>query len=108
MAKNRKVLPTESQIRRLLAAGCPVPYGPETPAQPDLTFEVVRPPENTIFEVRFRGGTEFIFYGRIVNNSYRVLQMVELWCRLPWDDPNFTWRGPHPSATEVYGQPGGR
>ena len=108
MKRNRELLANEVQIRRLLAAGCPVPSEPEPAAQPDLTFEVVQHLENTIFEVRFRGGTEYIFYARIVNNSYRVLQMVDLWCRLPWEDQCFTWLKPYPSEREQYRQLGGR
>ena len=95
-------------VGRLLAAGCPVPCEPEPAGQSDLMFEVLRPLENTVLEVRYRGGTEYIFYGRISNNSYRHLEMFDLRCRLPWEDPYLTWLPPYPSQPEHYRQLGGR
>src|SRR5580704_10929930 len=76
-------------IRRLLAVGCPVPNGEDSPAPPDLIVEVRNPGETVAYDLR--GHTEFVLGLRITNQSYVRLRVELVKGRPPWRDESFTW-----------------
>jgi hypothetical protein len=78
-------------IRRLLAAGCPVGNGEDSPLPPDLIVEVQNPDETVAYD--FSGHTEFVFGLRITNQSYARLRVERVRGRPPWRDEHFTWLG---------------
>src|SRR5713101_3946858 len=89
--KNRNLPVEETRIRRLLAAGCPVPAENHSSRAPDLVVEVCKPERTQAFD--FRSSTEYILAVRITNNSYARLKAKTLEGDPPWEDENFTWLG---------------
>jgi hypothetical protein len=78
----KKSNPSFHLARRLVAAGCPMPIEIEQERQPDLTIEVSRPQVTIAYDMR--AGAEYVFGVRITNQSYSVLMLQEIRCRLPW------------------------
>ncbi len=74
-------------VRRLVAAGCPMPFEIEQEQQPDLMIEVSRPQITIAYDMS--AGTEHVFGLRITNRSYSFLVLQELTCRLPWPARSF-------------------
>jgi hypothetical protein len=98
-AENRMVL------RRLQAAGCPVPAGDDCSPPPDLTIEVCNPEQTRAYD--FRASTEYVFALRITNNSYALLEVWKHKCQLPWPAP-MIWPRIDMNEREVYRLPSGR
>lgn len=69
-------------VRRLLAAGCPMPANERQEKPCDLTVEVTNP-EITTAQAR-RAGTEYVFAVRIRNVSYQPLTVQGIRIRMPW------------------------
>jgi hypothetical protein len=82
MNKKCDPLSTVAMVRRLVVAGCPMPYEIEQHTQPDLMIEVSRPEETIAYDMR--AGAEYVFGLRITNRSYASLVLQEVRCRLPW------------------------
>ena len=69
-------------VKRLVAAGCPMPFETAQEQQPDLLIEVSRPQLTIAYDMR--AGTEYVFGIRITNQSYASLVLQGFRCRLPW------------------------
>ena len=74
---------TASMLRRLRAAGCPMPTDPPNEPERDLIIEVTRPDFTVASHLR-GGGTEFIFAVRITNRSYARLRLRRFLASMPW------------------------
>jgi hypothetical protein len=70
--------------RRLLAAGCPIPFGKEQDEvpEPDLTFEVTQPSLTRAYDSR--AGVEYVFAVRVKNQSYTRIQIQRFSAWAPW------------------------
>jgi hypothetical protein len=68
-------------IRRLRAAGCPMPGDCEDDPMPDLTIAVL--PAGTRAYV-MRSWVEYVLAVRFANHSYAPLEVRRLRCRFPW------------------------
>jgi hypothetical protein len=79
---------TPSMIRRLQAAGCPIPTGLSSESPPDLIVEVARSDITIAYDLR--GRIEFVFAVRITNRSYARLRLQGFLASVPWDG-NFFW-----------------
>ena len=69
-------------VKRLVAAGCPMPFETGQEQRPDLLIEVSRPQLTIAYDMR--AGTEYVFGVRITNQSYASLVLQRFRCRLPW------------------------
>ena len=70
-------------LRRLRAAGCPVPAEDDCSLPPPyLTIEVCNPDQTRAYD--FCASSEFVFAVRITNHSYAPLEIQQFKCRLPW------------------------
>ena len=107
--KNQNLPVEEARIRRLLAAGCPVPAENHSTGAPGLVVEVHKPERTQAFD--FRSSTEYILVVRITNNSYARLKMKTLEGYPLWEDENFTWLGDcrrYRPEKKAYRMPSGR
>jgi hypothetical protein len=107
--KNQNLPAEEARIRRLLAAGCPVPTENHCAGAPGLVVEVHKPERTQAFD--FRSSTEYILVVRITNNSYARLKMKTIEGDLLWEDENFTWLGDcrrYMPEKKAYRMPSGR
>jgi hypothetical protein len=69
-------------IRRLRAAGCPLPEDCEDDPMPGLVAVVSRPEEIKAYVMR--GWAEYVLALQITNHSYDCLEVQEFECHLPW------------------------
>ena len=92
-------------LRRLRAAGCPVPAGDDCSPPPDLTIEVCNPEQTRAYD--YRTSTECVFAVRIKNNSYARLEAWKFRCRFPWPAP-MIWPRIDMKERKVYLLPSGR
>jgi len=95
-------------MRRLRAAGCPVPAEDDCP-RPDLTVAVNSSQQTRAYD--FRTSTEYVFVVRITNQSYARLEIQRYKLRLPWPVPNPIWLSDprvHLPEAQVYRLPSGR
>ena len=69
-------------IRRLRAAGCPMPEDCEDDPPPGLTIVVSRPEMTRAYVLR--NWVEYVFAVRITNHCYAPLEAHKFKCRLPW------------------------
>jgi hypothetical protein len=82
MNKKCDPLSSAATVRRLVAAGCPMPGEIQQERQRDLTIEVSRPQATIAYDMH--AGAEYVFGVRITNRSYSCLVLQEFRCRLPW------------------------
>jgi hypothetical protein len=95
-------------LRRLRAAGCPLPTDDEQAQMADVTIEISRPELTRCYALR--AGAEYVFGIRITNHSYGSLQLqrfagcVDWHARLLWPiDPRIQM-----TDTKVYRLESGR
>jgi hypothetical protein len=95
-------------VRRLRAAGCPMPFGEKNERPVDLTIEVNRPELTKAYAIR--AGAEYVFAVRITNHAYRPLVFQRFAGRMDWPaalifpvDPRI-----HMPETQVYRLESGR
>jgi hypothetical protein len=98
----------ERLVKRLVAAGRPMPAGVDQELPRDVILEVTRSDVTVAYDLR--AGAEFVFAIRIKNESYtpRVLQVFQ--CRLPWDADVIFLGDPriYTPECETYRLPSGR
>jgi hypothetical protein len=95
-------------VRRLRAAGCPMPSGEKDERPIGLTIEVNRPELTKAYAIR--AGAEYVFAVRITNHAYRSLVLQRFTGRMDWPaalifpvDPRI-----HMPETQVYRLESGR
>jgi hypothetical protein len=96
----------QTLIRRLRAAGCPMPGDWEDDPQPDLTIAVSRPEVTRAHCMR--GWVEYVFAILIRNLSYEGLKVEKFDCCFDWPT-RLTWLGDpriYSPEKQVYRLPG--
>ena len=77
-------------VRRLLAAGCPMPSERGDAPQVDLRIEVIQAEMTKAYDMRMR--SEYVFAVRITNISYSNLVCQGFKASLPWST-RLSWLG---------------
>jgi hypothetical protein len=104
---NRNVV-SPGLLRRLRAAGCPIPSDDERDPLTDVTMEVSRPELTRCYALR--AGAEYVFGLRITNHSYGSLVIQRFAGRMHWHARLFWPIDPriHMPETQVYRLESGR
>jgi len=100
--------PDEKLVKRLVAAGRPMPAEIDQELPRDVTVEVTRPDVTVAYDMR--AGAEFVFGIRIKNESYTPLVLQVFQCRLPWAAEVFFLGDPriYTPECQAYRLPSGR